>query len=42
MNPTGMAQKVSTVAVASIAAWSSWSHMVHVAVRFGERPEVGW
>jgi hypothetical protein len=28
--------------VAGIAAWSSYSHMVHVALRFGERPEVAW
>ncbi|HEX6967912.1 MAG TPA: DUF2637 domain-containing protein [Micromonosporaceae bacterium] len=29
-------------AVAVIAAWSSWSHMVHVALRYGERPEVAY
>ncbi|MEV0398093.1 DUF2637 domain-containing protein [Polymorphospora rubra] len=33
---------MSTVAVAGIAAWSSWSHMVAVALRFGERPEVAY
>ncbi|MFJ1537535.1 DUF2637 domain-containing protein [Micromonospora chalcea] len=33
---------MSTVAVAGIAAWSSWSHMVTVALRFGERPEVAY
>lgn len=37
-----LARTSSTVAVASIAAWSSWSHMVHVALRFGERPEVAY
>jgi len=42
MNPTRIARNLSTVAVASIAAWSSWSHMVHVALRFGERPEVAY
>ncbi|MGX4657380.1 DUF2637 domain-containing protein [Micromonospora sp. SCSIO 07396] len=42
MNPTRFARDASTVAVASIAAWSSWSHMVHVALRFGERPEVAY
>lgn len=42
MNPTGIARNLSTVAVTAIAAWSSWSHMVHVALRFGERPEVAY
>ncbi|MBN1171100.1 MAG: DUF2637 domain-containing protein [Micromonosporaceae bacterium] len=28
--------------VAAIAAWSSYSHMVHVALAFGERPEVAY
>jgi hypothetical protein len=42
MTPTRIARNISTVAVASIAAWSSWSHMVHVALRFGERPEVAY
>ena len=42
MNPTRVARTLSTVAVAAIAAWSSWSHMVHVALRFGERPEVAY
>ncbi|KAB1947548.1 DUF2637 domain-containing protein [Micromonospora sp. ALFpr18c] len=40
MTPTRLARNISTAAVASIAAWSSWSHMVDVALRFGERPEV--
>jgi hypothetical protein len=42
MTPTRIARNVSTAAVAGIAAWSSWSHMVHVALRFGERPEVAY
>jgi hypothetical protein len=42
VNPTRIARNLSTVAVAAIAAWSSWSHMVHVALRFGERPEVAY
>ncbi|SCE97824.1 DUF2637 domain-containing protein [Micromonospora chokoriensis] len=42
MMPTRLARDVSTVAVAGIAAWSSWSHMVAVALRFGERPEVAY
>ncbi len=42
MTPTRVASNVSTAAVAIIAAWSSWSHMVHVALRFGERPEVAF
>lgn len=42
MNATRIARNVSTAAVATIAAWSSWSHMVHVALRFGERPEVAY
>jgi hypothetical protein len=36
------ARRVSAAAVAGIAAWSSWSHMVHVALRFGERAEVAY
>lgn len=42
MTPIRIARNVSTVAVAGIAAWSSWSHMVAVALRFGERPEVAY
>ncbi|MEU1604051.1 DUF2637 domain-containing protein [Micromonospora matsumotoense] len=42
MTPTRLARDVSTVVVAGIAAWSSWSHMVAVALRFGERPEVAY
>jgi hypothetical protein len=42
MNVMRLARGVSTAVVASLAAWSSWSHMVHVALRFGERPEVAY
>lgn len=42
MDLTRLARNVSTAAVTMIAAWSSWSHMVHVALRFGERPEVAY
>jgi hypothetical protein len=42
VNVMRLARNTSTVAVASIAAWSSWSHMVHVALRFGERAEVAY
>jgi hypothetical protein len=33
---------LSAVVVASIAAWSSYWHMVHVALRYGERSEVAY
>jgi hypothetical protein len=36
------ARNLSAAAVATIAAWSSYYHMVHVALRFGERPEVAY
>lgn len=36
------ARNVSAGAVAAIAAWSSYSHMVDVALAFGERPEVAY
>jgi len=42
MDPTRIVSNVSTGAVACIAAWSSWTHMVHVALKFGERPEVAY
>ncbi|MGI5523179.1 DUF2637 domain-containing protein [Micromonospora sp. CA-259024] len=42
MTPAQLARNVSTAAVATIAAWSSWSHMVHVALRYGERPEIAY
>jgi hypothetical protein len=35
-------RNISAGAVAAIAAWSSYSHMVHVALTFGERPEVAY
>ncbi|HLL66465.1 MAG TPA: DUF2637 domain-containing protein [Micromonosporaceae bacterium] len=35
-------RNVSSGGVAAIAAWSSYSHMVHLAVRHGERAEVAW
>jgi hypothetical protein len=42
MNLVRAGRMVSTAAVASIAAWSSYSHMVHVTLRYGERPEVAY
>ncbi|HYS34215.1 MAG TPA: DUF2637 domain-containing protein [Pseudonocardiaceae bacterium] len=42
MTATRIARDVSTAAVAGIAAWSSWSHMVSVALRFGERAEFAY
>ena len=42
MNGTRLARNASAAMVAGIAAWSSYSHMVHVALGFGERPEVAW
>ncbi len=39
---TRIARNVAAGAVASIAAWSSYSHMTHVALHFGERPEVAY
>ncbi len=42
MTTTRLARDASTAAVAGIAAWSSWSHMVSVALRFGERAEVAY
>jgi hypothetical protein len=33
---------LGAAAVAGIAAWASWTHMVHVALRFGERAEVAY
>lgn len=40
MDSTRLARNASAAAVVGIAAWSSYSHMVHVALRFGEHPEV--
>src|SRR5437762_3811524 len=42
MNSVRLASRTSAGVVAGIAAWSSYSHMVHVALRFGERPEVAY
>lgn len=42
MNLTRVTSTLGAGAVATIAAWSSWSHMVHVALKFGERPEVAY
>jgi hypothetical protein len=39
---TRLVRNVSAGGVAAIAAWSSYSHMVHVALTFGERPEVAY
>jgi hypothetical protein len=42
MNGLRVARVVSTAAVASIAAWSSYFHMTTVGLHFGERPEVAY
>ena len=42
MHSTVVARNLSAAAVAGIAAFSSYSHMVHVALRYGERPEVAY
>jgi hypothetical protein len=44
MNGRGIraARNASAGAVAAIAAWSSYSHMVHVALGYGERPQVAY
>lgn len=42
MNLTRITSTLGAGAVAGIAAWSSWSHMVHVATGVGERPEVAY
>ena len=36
------ARNLSAAAVATIAAWSSYYHILHVALRYGERPEVAY
>jgi hypothetical protein len=36
------ARNTSAAVVAAIAAWSSYSHMVHVALHYGERAEVAY
>ncbi len=42
MNGIRVARNVSAGMVAVIAAWSSYSHMTEVALKFGERPEVAY
>ncbi len=42
MNGTRLARNLAAGVVAGIAAWSSYSHMTHVALHFGERPEVAY
>lgn len=42
MNLTRITSTLGAGAVAGIAAWSSWSHQVHVAHMVGERPEVAY
>ena len=42
MRGTRVTSTLGAAAVAGIAAWASWSHMVHVALRFGERAEVAY
>src|SRR5947208_1457815 len=37
-----VARNVAAGAVAAIAAWSSYSHMVHVALGYHERPQVAY
>jgi len=37
---TRLTSTLGAAAVAGIAAWSSWSHQVHVAMMVGEREEV--
>lgn len=40
--PVALARTGSTGVVAGIAAWSSYHHMVDVALRVGERPDVAY
>jgi hypothetical protein len=42
MNGTRTARNISAAVVASIAAWSSYRHMVHVALHVGEQPSIAW
>ena len=42
MNSTRTARNISAAVVASIAAWSSYRHMVHVALHVGEQPSIAW
>jgi len=39
---TRLTSTLGAAAVAGIAAWSSWSHQVHVATMVGERAEVAY
>lgn len=41
-NPTRLASNLSAAVVAGIAAWSSYHHMVSVALSVGERPDVAY
>lgn len=42
MTPTRLARNLSAAVVAGIAAWSSYHHMVEVALGVGERPDVAY
>lgn len=42
MNVSRVARNVAAGVVAAIAAWSSYSHMVSVALRYGEHPSVAY
>lgn len=42
MNGTRTARNISAAVVATIAAWSSYRHMVHVALHVGEQPSIAW
>jgi hypothetical protein len=42
MSSTRLVRILSAAIVAAIAAWSSYWHMVHVALRYGERSEVAY
>lgn len=42
MNGTRTARNISAAVVAGIAAWSSYRHMVHVALNVGEQPSIAW
>lgn len=42
MNGTRIARNISAALVAGIAAWSSYRHMVHIALSVGEGPEIAY
>jgi hypothetical protein len=42
LNAPRLASRLSAAVVAGIAAWSSYQHMVHVALGVGERPDVAY